>query len=99
MLCRVPFFFPSNTFVQKAIARYHNEEVLDARVPYRDALGRSRDSRARKLLQPQFWKDVQDGVRSGLPLHSRHMRPHCLSIPMGTYQLNTDLIIFFVING
>ncbi|KAH9209026.1 hypothetical protein DL95DRAFT_467167 [Leptodontidium sp. 2 PMI_412] len=78
------FHLPANnmSWVEEALARYYHEDTPDFSSPSCRGPRGSKGSKVRTLLQPQFWRDLQNGDKVDLPPHSRHMRPHCLSINM-----------------
>ncbi|KAK4186519.1 hypothetical protein QBC35DRAFT_554014 [Podospora australis] len=90
------FHIPANNmdWVEKAIARYYDEEHQDLGHSYRDSPVRTH---TQMLLRPQFWRGQQHGARSGV-VHARHMRPLCerVSSEVNEIEDNPKNIVLFM---
>ncbi|KAK4167456.1 hypothetical protein QBC43DRAFT_142137 [Cladorrhinum sp. PSN259] len=90
------FHIPSNNmdWVEKAIARYYDEDQPDLSNTTRDPPVKTH---TQMLLRPQFWRGQQHGARSGV-IHARHMRPLCerISSEVNEIEYNPKNIVLFM---
>ncbi|KAK4159854.1 hypothetical protein QBC43DRAFT_373536 [Cladorrhinum sp. PSN259] len=90
------FHIPANNmdWVEKAIARYYDEEQPDLSNSISDPPVKTH---TQMLLRPQLWRGQQQGARSGV-VHARHMRPLCERISSETDEIehNPKNIVLFM---
>ncbi|KAB5586057.1 hypothetical protein GE09DRAFT_51240 [Coniochaeta sp. 2T2.1] len=73
------FHFPTNNmaWIEDAIARYYDEDTM----PHDNMKSSNTMSRAQRVLCREYWRGQMHGSSGKGPIHARHMRPRCSTIP------------------